>query len=100
MFSKIRASSIMFMSGTFFEIIVCVSISMKMLTIYEFLNSSDVVSLFFQFLFLISVLFFIGFVSYFAFGVSAKLVIYYKGNSLISKRQKLKKIRETFRRKS
>ena len=67
------------MTGTFFENLVCISISMQMLTYYQVLNSADKMSIAFQFLFLAAVVAFIAYVTYFAIIVSPKLVARTKG---------------------
>ena len=62
------------MTATFFENLICISISMKMLEYYDVLNSADKMSVALQFIFLVAVLAFIGYVTYFAFIVSPKIV--------------------------
>ena len=94
--NRVLQSSLLFMLGAFFEILVCVSISMKMLTYYEQLNRADHMSLAFQFIFLLAILTFIGFIIDFAFRVSPKLVTMTKGKQFKSKQEHLKKIHEKF----
>lgn len=85
-----------FMTGTFFENLVCISISMQMLTYYEVLNSADKMSIAFQFLFLAAVVAFIAYVTYFAIIVSPKLVARTKGMQLSSKQEKISLIHKRF----
>ena len=77
--NEVLQSSVIFMMGTFFENLVCISISMQMLTYYEVLNSADKMSIAFQFIFLVAVAVFIVYVTYFALVVSPKIVMLSKG---------------------
>ena len=67
------------MIGVFFEMLVSVSISMLMLTYYDELIEADNITLVFQFIFMVAIIVFIGFVTYFTFVVSPKLAILKQG---------------------
>ena len=71
--NAVTLSLVTFMTGTLFGNLVCISVSMKMLTYYEVLNSADHMSIAFQFIFLIAILAFFGYVTYFAIIVSPKI---------------------------
>ena len=77
--NEVTLGMVTFMTGTFFENLVCISISMQMLTYYEVLNSVDKMSIAFQFIFLVAVVAFIAYVTYFVIIVSPKLVARTKG---------------------
>ena len=96
--NDVLQNSTIFMTGAFFEILVCVSISMLMLTYYDELVEADDMSLVFQFIFMVVIIVFIGFVSYFSFFVSPKLAILKQGQRYREREAKLTKIRAEFKR--
>lgn len=49
--SSVIGGNLTFIHGTFFEVLVCVSVSMLMLTYSDYLNSADRVSVYFSFFF-------------------------------------------------
>ena len=62
---KVRNDSLNFIHGTFFEIMVCVSVSMKMLKYDKYLNTPDLVSVGLQFFFAAILCLYVLFVTYF-----------------------------------
>ena len=76
--SSIWLSSLEFIHGTFFEIIVCISISMSMLTFTEFLKTSDKVSIAFSLFSAAFVIAYIILVSYFVCCRSKQLSEFHK----------------------
>ena len=66
-------SSLAFLHGTFFEIAVCVFVSMSMMQFWGFLTSSDYASIVSAFMFLVLLIAYVGFIVDFAFRKSHKL---------------------------
>lgn len=64
--SAVWSSTLTFVHGTFFEILVCVSISMSMVRFWDFYKSADHTSISISIVFLILLAAYLGFVAYFA----------------------------------
>ena len=58
-------NSLYFIHGVFFEVLVCVSMSMRMLDYYEYLNDSDKASIGLQFFFAVILFAYLMYVFYF-----------------------------------
>lgn len=85
--NKVASASLEFVDGTFFEIMVCVSVSMAMLEYKEFLNTADTVSVIFQFVFAAVLVAYLGFLSFFT-ACKVSLLSKKKASALAKKRQK------------
>ena len=68
-------SALGFMQGTFFEIILCASVGMQMLTMMEYLNQADKVAIGCQLLAALVLLSFILFVLYFTWFAGPRMVV-------------------------
>ena len=62
---QIHVSSLGFIHGCFFEVLICVSISMYMLDFYDYLNPHDQYCVFLQFLFSAILIAYLSYVLYF-----------------------------------
>jgi len=80
--SKVLTSNLAFVHGVFFEVLVCVSISMAMLSYSEFLNDSDWTSVYLSFIFAAILLCYIVFMLYFSCWKSMQMVVLARGNQL------------------
>lgn len=98
--SNVVPTITLFCIGTFFEILVCISISMRMLDLYEYFSWTDHLSVAFQFTFLVAIIVFIAFVIYFTFKMAPQLVTMTNGNNIRARQDKLKVIRQNFKRRA
>ena len=69
------ANSLIFLHGTYFEIAVCVCISMSLVNFWDYLNSADKMSAYFAFMFLFFIVFYLIFAFYFAFCLSGNFAL-------------------------
>lgn len=88
------SANLTFIHGTFFEVLVCVSISMQMLAYGEFLNISDWVSVFMSFFFGTILLTYVLYLLYFTCVKSRLWVTKAKGSILAKQEETVKKIHD------
>ena len=88
-----------FIKGTCFTAMVCVSVSMRQLTILEFLNKADKVSIVFQMFTALLILCYIIFTNYFLFFVAPFLTKKHKVKRFEKKDSLIKNVRTDFKTK-
>ena len=76
-FSPIHAwySSLDFLQGIFFEVMICLSIGFRMIEYREYLNSADYISIYNQSVVLLIMIFFISLIMYFTYRVIPMLYL-------------------------
>ena len=95
-------TTIGFLEGTFFEVMVCVSVSMRMLTFLEYLNDVDRFSIANQFVMAFILLALLCYILYFSIVKVPLLVAFYtvrKAKDNDRAKEKLKKARDSFKEK-
>ena len=90
-------SCLNFLQGTFFEAMVCVSVSMKQFAIFDFLNSSDKFSMVNHLLVTIIMVLFVGLITFFTLFRLPKLAELYDHTYRQKKKEHLNKARQTFK---
>ena len=91
------STAIGFMLGTFFEVLVCLSVSMSMFEIWEFLNASDKFSIANQLVVVIPVVAVTLYGAFFALFRAPKLVALRKFEKLEKNKENLDSIRQNFK---
>ena len=82
-------SSLEFMQGTFFEILVCVSVSMKTFGFFDYLNPADKFSIANHLLVLVLTVLFMGMITYFTLFRLPKLAALYEYEHRIKKKKNI-----------
>ena len=97
---KVFRRSTIFIVGCFFEILACVSISMRMLSFYDYFTWGDKISIALQFLFFLAIVIFILFVIHFTTRKASQLVTVTKANRLEARKENLEKVWASFNEKA
>ena len=90
-------SCLNFIQGTFFEAIVCVSVSTRSFDIFEYLNASDKFSIVNQLIITIIMVIFVGFIIFFTFLRLPQLADLYDHEYRQKKKDHLDKARQLFK---
>ena len=68
-------TSLDFLQGIFFEVMICLSVGFKMIEYRDYLNSADYISIYNQLAVFLIMIFFIGLITYFTYRVIPKLYL-------------------------
>ena len=82
-----------FFQGTFFELLICLSVSMKVMENSEFFNGPDKFSVTNQMIVAFGLMVFIGFVTYFTIFVMPKVYFVYVSDKLFEQEEKIDETR-------
>ena len=89
---KVSSDSLNFIHGTFFEVMVCVSVSMRMLKYEKYFETPDYVSVVLQFFFALILITYVIFVTYFTIFKTGPLQIRSSGLIEASRKKHMKSI--------